>query len=221
MIKKVKYIYILFLLLPFSIASCYEAPELPEKPKIAFKNIIFKELPDGKDSLILSINFEDGNGNLGLRPDEDDGKYARFIIPTDEMGNYIPYRCDTCPPYNCNTYEYFETLGEDTIKDTIYAKTNPNHNNIFVDYYIKRNGVFEKYQFPGCINFDGRFPALNSDEQDRPLEGSLSYGMSSSAFRILFLNDTLQLRVQIQDREFNRSNVVETPPFTLEDITQN
>ena len=89
---------------------------------------------------------------------------------------------------------------------------------------IKQNdGSFEvfdwrtEFEYPGCAtSYDGRFPILakNGDlSVQSPVEGTLKYGMVSSAFILQFSIKTLKLRVQIQDRLLNRSNVIETPEF--------
>ena len=50
------------------LASCFQAPEYSLIPSIEFESVIFKDLsnPSDADSLILTIRFKDGNGDLGL-----------------------------------------------------------------------------------------------------------------------------------------------------------
>jgi hypothetical protein len=47
------------------IMACETPPELPSVPIIGFENISFKE-GEKADSLILSITFEDNEGDLGV-----------------------------------------------------------------------------------------------------------------------------------------------------------
>src|SRR5882762_8127985 len=48
--------------------SCFKAPEYPVIPQITFSDIYFGAAKTSKqtDSLVLSLNFKDGDGDLGL-----------------------------------------------------------------------------------------------------------------------------------------------------------
>ena len=61
-------------LMVFTISACFVAPEFPNEPTISFNSIVFKkgETQFDQDSLILSINFQDGDGDLGLRNEGED-----------------------------------------------------------------------------------------------------------------------------------------------------
>jgi hypothetical protein len=53
------------------LGSCFDPPEFPNEPQIVFDKLVFIETPDQPgspvvDSLILYINFKDGDGDLGL-----------------------------------------------------------------------------------------------------------------------------------------------------------
>jgi len=80
------------------------------------------------------------------------------------------------------------------------------------------DGSFEEFDWREefCTTYDGRFPIL-AKEKDlssaTPLEGTLRYAMLSTGFKFQFSIKTLKLRVQIQDRLLNKSNVIETPEF--------
>ena len=151
-------------------------------------------------------------------------------------GTFITYKTkrtkpgyDTLPafvkPYNCINWEV-RTLN--TKVDTFYFKLNPNHYNIFVDFFVQNtDGTFKEFDwqkeftYPNCgIPFDGRFPRLSKDlTQKTPLDGTIHYSMKSTGFLILFSIKTLKLKVTIQDRSLNKSNTIETPLFTLGGIT--
>ena len=53
-----------------AVSACFEAPEFSDSPQITYKDIKFKEVGEvsNYDSLILYIDFKDGNGDLGLSP---------------------------------------------------------------------------------------------------------------------------------------------------------
>lgn len=70
--------FILFCFLGSVVSACFDPPEFGNKPEISFRKILFKETPSAGDydTLVLSLNFKDGNGDLGLDPaDPDDFKY--------------------------------------------------------------------------------------------------------------------------------------------------
>lgn len=219
--------------------ACFKAPEFPIEPQIEFQNITFK--PGGLggfDSLILLISFKDGDGDLGLAPDEtacidEDICYNSkfYFIKSDQ--SFVTYKDKrTNPefsdlpgfinPYNCINWEITRN-NQNVVTDTLYFELNPNHHNIEVDFLVKNpNGTFTEFDwttefhFPNCgVTFDGRFPILFQDRPGSPLEGTIRYGMGSSGFRILFSLKTIKLRIQIKDRALHRSNIIETPEFTL------
>src|SRR5688572_27088693 len=55
-----------------AVSSCFDPPEFPIIPEIAYENIRFVDMPDpspfeySTDSLVLELSFKDGDGNLGL-----------------------------------------------------------------------------------------------------------------------------------------------------------
>jgi hypothetical protein len=72
---------ILFCFLSVTISACFDAPEFNIIPEITFNKIKFKEVPGGgtNDSLILTINFRDGDGDLGINPDEVEAPFNNFF----------------------------------------------------------------------------------------------------------------------------------------------
>ncbi|MGC1241613.1 MAG: hypothetical protein WA874_08495 [Chryseosolibacter sp.] len=104
------------------------------------------------------------------------------------------------------------------IQDTLYYTSNPNHYNIEVEFLVKdpaAPGGFREFDWHEeyCTTFNGRFPVF-SDKQSS-IDGTLIYAMTSIGFEEQFSIKTLKLRVSIKDRKLNKSNVIETPEFTL------
>jgi len=68
---------ILFCFLAVGISACFDAPVFDIIPEISFKKIQFKEVPGPatNDSLILYLNFRDGDGDLGYYKDDLDEPY--------------------------------------------------------------------------------------------------------------------------------------------------
>lgn len=245
-----------------SLEGCYSPPEFPNTPRITFKEVCFKQA-EGADSLIISIDFQDGDGDLGLSEDEvtspyNDKSYFSYIPDQNRLINFsldtltenewvnilrpnlLNYNArrtppfDTLPsfvkPYNCLNWEIIRDTENNSIIDTLYYRINPRHNNIKVSFFIDQpGGGFKEFDFktdiplnsfPNCgINFDGRFPLLQDTRSDRPLEGTIRYGMASVGFLNLFSIRRIKLRVKIFDRSLNVSNEIETPPFTLSEVS--
>lgn len=219
--------------------SCFAPPAFSPNPSIEFNTIKFKDVGDASDSdsLIFTINFKDGDGNLGLDPSEVDPPYNNKFYYQFPDGSYITYETkrtnpdyDTLPefvnPYNCTNWEVIrDNLGRAT--DTLYFQLNQNYYNIFVKFFVSTaNGDFvefdwrKEFSYPKCgLSFDGRFPILSKDLGHKsPLEGQIRYAMGSVGFKLLFSIKTMYLQIQIQDRALNKSNVVNTPKFTLQSI---
>mgnify|MGYP003322233820 CR=1 FL=1 len=56
--------YLSFLIAPMLFTRCYDAPIMPDEPIISFNRIEFVEVDGAADSLILTFNFEDGDGSV-------------------------------------------------------------------------------------------------------------------------------------------------------------
>ncbi|MEL7147175.1 MAG: hypothetical protein AAFO69_12450 [Bacteroidota bacterium] len=167
----------LFLLLVATVlAGCFRPPEFPDEPEINFKSIVFVTDEDGGtgsfgDSLILSIDFQDGDGNLGLRGSENGFPYHAFDIIKDANGDTVklsgtdyelPYFRHSpngerffltddpgtlSADYNCQEFEVI-TNNEGIPVDTMRIVKNPNNLNIFVEFYRKNeNGEFRFFDW--------------------------------------------------------------------------
>lgn len=228
----------IIILLVFAV-SCEKPPELPLSPRIEFIGLEFKVVEGGQDSLIVTISFEDGDGDLGLSQDETlppynefffilkDGSRVYFLngVTFDDFITFSEANGD--PPFNQNDWFVADFVVEgNPLTDTVRIERNENFNNFFVDFFIKTDNGFEELLLIDLLgtNFDGRFMVLNPDgpDSDRPLEGTLRYTMRSFGFLInpILRNETLKLNLQIQDRQLNRSNVVETPAFKLVELAR-
>ncbi|MFW5761057.1 MAG: hypothetical protein ACOCXH_08775 [Cyclobacteriaceae bacterium] len=221
--------YLLYFSAFIVILSCTRPPELDDTPQISFENIAFREASNNQE-LILDIYFQDGDGDLGLRPEETFPPYNRRNEMTDEFGEVIQYskrnEIDTLPLFNVKDWWVIRDPAEDNkILDTIYAPLHPNHFNIFVNFYVIENDepkIFDFSEELNVLGYDGRFPILFDDiNNERALEGSLRYKMESSGWQDIFSIDSLQLEVYIQDRALNKSNTITTPRFTLQGIKIN
>ena len=257
---------VIALFLPAFVISCFNPPEYPVVPEIEFKSIKFVDTPEPAgqlvaDTLVLSVDFKDGDGDIGfsdadmqLTPQTKDyvEKYyfdkngaawaiddATALSQSTVPENISFYKSllryssrKTAPfdtlhsftkPYDCINWEIIKkTVGTITVPtDTLYFQLNPNHYNIYVDFFVNNNGTFEEYDFRKefCTTYDGRLPVLSKDlSQENPLQGTIRYAMAGTGFKLIFGLKSLKLRIRIQDRKLNKSNVIETDPFTLSQI---
>lgn len=196
--------------------------------------------------LRLSFNVADGNGDLGLDGGEGSdgsGPYRPYTLVRD-LGGFVEFgQRPTDPPFTCLDYviedrENQDLNGDGDLGDTLLIEFNDNQYNIEVDFFVKDGGQFREVEMRAqplfsqneqtlCgISFDGRFPCLSSEDNpcsfvtdnDRPIEGVITYEMISGLFLPIFRTDTIQLQFKVRDRALNESNVVTTPEFTLQSI---
>ena len=229
-----------FLLFLALFVGCDEPPELPLSPSISFNSITFREGSNNRDSLILMLDFEDGDGDLGLSRDESDVRYQEFFFVTT-TGELIPtfddrvvrFGAPNQPPLDFEHWIRDTDFDGDDVEDTVRVEFNENFFNIFIDFFYRAdtNGDgdidddedYIKIDFndifggQGAFGLNGRFFPLNTSDNERPLRGTLTYKMVNS-FRIspIFRDNTLRIEAQIQDRALNRSNVVSSNDFTLQ-----
>jgi hypothetical protein len=201
--------------------ACDKPPELPSVPSIEFDKVEFVVADPGADSLIVYINFEDGDGDLGLRSDEEEFPYQPFNFITTESGELITFSsAGGVPSFNPIDWSIITVDG---VLDTFRVEINQNHYNFEIDFFVKERDEFKEFNWldaPYYQTFDGRFPILYQDDNEGPLRGNLRYGMTSNGFLPLFRNDTLQLKIRVRDRALNVSNTVESEAFTLAGIAK-
>ncbi len=249
MLKDFK-ISIIFILIVCAFQGCYPPPEFPETPEIEFEDIWFRE-GVSLDTLNLTFAFQDGDGDLGLDQFDVNVPYHDFDTIIDKNrervflnsvneppfyrhqpnGNIVFFsETDNRPEYSCLDYIQINVTDPDvgTTVDTLYIALNERHKNIFVDFYIKRGGVYSYFDWNERLqtcgqSWDGRFPIFEYSNLNnrQPIAGSMDYAMTGGGIVLQMLADTFQLRVTILDRAGNYSNELRTPDFTLPSITRN
>jgi hypothetical protein len=216
-----KYIAIIFgVILSY---GCVSPPDnFPSVPEIAFEDMRFVSTA-GSDSLVISIRFKDAEGDLGLNPTDIDPPFQPVDFKRNAAGSLINYanRPVEAPVFNPIDWAINPIVNNVIVRDTIWVDQNPNHNNIFVKFFIKRNGVFSEFRWedpPFFTTFNGRFPRFFNSSEGQAVEGVLEYAMLSFGWQSIFRNDTLRIDVRIQDRSLNQSNTVSSPEVTLNQI---
>ncbi len=214
----------LFFLLVVSFA-CVNPPEnFPTVPQITFESLEYVSTA-GPDSLIVDVKFQDAEGDLGLSATDINPPFNAVDYQRDAAGNLITYskRPAGAPSYNPVDWVIDPIINNQVVKDTIWVKQNPNQYNIFVRFYIKRNGKFTEFKWsdpPFFTTFNGRFPRILTTEEGQAVEGNIRYRMLSSGWQSIFRTDTIRIDVEVQDRQLNRSTQVSSPEVTLKQITR-
>ncbi|MFM8739651.1 MAG: hypothetical protein ACKOC0_05545, partial [Cytophagales bacterium] len=191
------------------------------RPNQDFSNVSSKLFPYVSNveyrnlSRLLLVNY----GYVQKNPSFGVPKVSKLNLPTGS----------SFPGLNCKNWNQRRVGGNgndrDAIKDTVFTVLNESYYNIFVNLLIDDGtGNFKVFDpdsgfpFPTCAdgNFSGRFPVLSSDPGKKaPLDGTLNYRMKSLLTELIIGSKRFKLRVQISDRAYNRSNIIETEPTTL------
>jgi hypothetical protein len=236
-INKARYLifYSLFILsATLLLTACPTPPEFDNVPKIEFEDLEYSKISDtttggqplNQDLLSLTVSFEDGDGNLGLKSSELAPPYHLFNFYIDQDEELIFFGSSPdLPPFSF--YDYYITpdsviINNTTLtNDTILVQFNERHYNIFVSFFYKPPGSndFKQFEWETEPNFyqtfHGRFPILNTENYERPLNGSLTYEMKSAGFSFIFRDYEMYLEAYILDRAGNRSNKIRTETIRL------
>ena len=206
------------------LASCYEDPDFSDTPRLTDIEVYTKDASNGRDSLIVRVGFEDGDGDLGIGGNEND---PFFRIPNPNTNEpYWIYRSNNTdpglPPYDCERYRFVPLTPGDSVYDTLLVEYNEDYFNYDVTLFTKEDGQYQEYDFiapPRCSTpLGGRFFPLRDDfSVDSPLRGTLQWATASS-YRVLFRNDTLRIDVVMRDRAGNVSNTITFDEFTIEGV---
>jgi hypothetical protein len=195
--------------------QCSKTPVYPITPEIEYKSIT--KYGNG-DSLKISVNFKDGDGDLGLSSEDTYSPYNLYDFVKDNNGNVIQYGQQSgMPPYNCVDYDTLHYNGSKTT-DTLWVKRNPFYYNYWVDILIKQpDNSFQIFDLKQqlCMDFNSRFPRLSTDKG--PLRGTLDFKIVMSYLLVdptfyndNFYNKTIKFRVTIADRALHKSNSIVT-----------
>ncbi|MDX5479809.1 MAG: hypothetical protein LPJ98_15290 [Cyclobacteriaceae bacterium] len=205
--------------------ACVSPPDnFPTVPEISFEDMRFVNTA-GTDSLIVSLRFKDAEGDLGLNPTDIDPPFQPLNFRRNAAGSLITYgnRPPEAPLFNPIDWVINPLVNSTVVRDTVWVEQNPDHNNIFVKFFIKRNGVYTEFKWeeaPFFTTFNGRFPRIFNSSGSQPVEGTLQYAMLSFGWQSIFRTDTIRIDLQIQDRALNKSNVVSSPDVTLSQISR-
>jgi hypothetical protein len=209
--------FIFYFIIIFSavvLSNCSKAPVYPETPEIEFESM---QRYSSGDSVVLTIKFKDGDGDLGLSDDETTSPYQEYDYVKNGSGQYVEIGdSPSNPAYNCFDY-LIGDYNPDVDTDTILIERNSNYFNYHIDVWVKQsNSTFTKFDFTSfCTDYNSRFPLLNSKKEKGPIEGSLSYTIKDIG-ALGLTNETVKFNVYIIDRALHQSNILETPEILID-----
>jgi hypothetical protein len=208
-----RFICLLFSALILTISACQKVPEYPAAPQIEFAKVNRYLVNNSLflaqiDSIIITVNFKDGDGDLGLLPNVP--PFTPFEVIYDNSGKFIRY--DHSTPFSCDSFN-IDDYDKDHLLDTVKGIRITDYYNYFLEILIKTDSAhYRSFNFPSCNNINGRFPPLNPDKYSGPLEGNLSFTINNTkVLRDSLYNKKVKFRIQIEDRAFHKSNIVESP----------
>ena len=200
--------------------SCERPPDYSKTPVISYLSITKYYKPGssvgiaGRDSIVIAVEFEDGDGDLGIT--DADAKKDRYAQPLYGNEQYVP--ADTII-----TPESFEFVGgkkQVFPADTTFiaADTIFNHVNFYINEFKKINGEFVRVDADGSKG--GRFEPLYSNVRKGPIDGILEHNFvwnHASIFNqgVIGIGDTVRFEVYVLDRDLNESNVIVTDEIVV------
>ncbi|MFT6867406.1 MAG: hypothetical protein ACJA08_002248 [Cyclobacteriaceae bacterium] len=228
--------------------SCLDSPEISDIPTIKFKKLEFVDVLEGADSLKLTFDFEDGNGDIGLQVGETYSPFQPFFyiiyydsakadyenvtisdtlaVPpfyaVDEDGfGFLFSETDNRSMFNCSDY-YFES----NLADTFFVFRNEYHSNMYLKFFRKENGSYSETSIAEYFNISDcnavvenlRIPIFDYEKFGNPTVGNITYTYLSNGIGLFLASDTFKLQFYIYDRQLNKSNVVDSPDFLLSDV---
>ncbi|MBC8082849.1 MAG: hypothetical protein H7Z21_06505 [Hymenobacter sp.] len=175
-----------------AVTSCISPPEFPDTPSIKFERLTVVRQPLSApgalpvDSVIVTVSFEDGDGDLGLTPEE-------YSNP--------PYqRTNADGSLNPNHWNYFIRL----------FVRNPTSGQ-FEPYTLTPDNL----SIPPD-RYYSQFPHLEPNpDKEAPLQGDLRFGLTYTLGSPFYPGQEVRFEVSIKDREFHESNTVTTSSFLV------
>lgn len=250
MIVNIKSIQISSIIFILNLVACVSPPDFSDIPEISFQNLRYVQYENARDSLKLTFNFQDGDGDIGLGPNEVAFPFHSYNYVIDADGEVVKYSNSIKPPlytvldtinhsekkflnsedirtvYNCSDYLLVKV--SDTKSDTLFVNINEYSKGLHLDFYRKRNGEYNIIDFASefgnadcsVVDFSARIPFFDIENIGKAIYGEITYSMFSRGFPVILRQDTFRLEFYIYDHSLNKSNVVITPDFTLRNITE-
>lgn len=157
------------------VSSCFNPPEFPLTPEIGFEEVRFVNVPDpspfevSTDSLILVLNFRDGDGDLGVRVSEsvppyndrwyytteqladcddndEDGVKRCFELRLEEISKYVSYKLKRQPVNGSDTLKAFAKPFNCTNWEVVRDKAGKVIDTVYFQLNPYYNNIFVEFQ---------------------------------------------------------------------------
>lgn len=231
-------------LLVVALFACEETAELPAEPAVSFKSFKFLESDKKLEAVRLTFDLQDGDGDMGLKPDQNFVPFHEFDLILDSDNRLVKnsntvnapfYRLQPNgerfffsegkerPDYNEFDYLLMDSASDGRVlADTVMVHRNPFHYNIYLSILKKNKAGFQSVvqseAGTGRLPIYGRFDVDLPVKKQGPLVSEVSFDVIGDHFYSLNPTDTLKIQFYIFDRKLNQSNLEVTPEFILGDL---
>jgi hypothetical protein len=178
--------------LALSLSSCLKEPEYSTTPAISFNSIrIGRYTPTNireqvRDTFFITINYQDGDGDLGLTDDE------RKAQPSKYTGMF----------YNNYFIEPF-------IKNPVTRKFEPLY---AVGTPVGGGGTYKAGDYNGIY----LHPTVTTNDKAAPIKGTLTYRPQAFGLGETFAaGQTVRFQISIADRALHLSNTITTDSIVI------
>jgi hypothetical protein len=106
----------LFVISVLTFSACFNPPEFNNVPSIEFEGITFSKAPNGLDSLVVSVSFKDGDGDLGLSANSGadlEPPYHEINFYSNDNGQLYPINGIRIESFTGYTYKNAKTTPRD------------------------------------------------------------------------------------------------------------
>jgi hypothetical protein len=86
-------------------SACFDSPEYDHSPHIKFEGLYFGKAPNGEDSLVVSLSFKDGDGDLGFNPTDFQSPFNQINFVANNNGQLLPVAADLATDFNGYAYK--------------------------------------------------------------------------------------------------------------------
>jgi hypothetical protein len=93
---------LLFAISVVVLGACFDPPDFSNTPALEYKGVTFGETEDGEEELIVSVNFKDGDGDLGLSataPDDVRDPFHDINFFANDNGQLFPLVPNLVPDF--------------------------------------------------------------------------------------------------------------------------
>lgn len=191
------------LVVTLSLGSCFDPPEFPVVPQIDYEDVVFKE-GDKTDSLILTLKFKDGDGDLGIdaaAPEFNNAPFNNltfFQTNDSDKANLIPINTSQ------QAIEHYNKQGQRVTENfQLLQIQNPAAGKLVFPRTRKQSGYGYLPTYPNCESYEwfrAAYYAIRADQKDvldavaavDTLYGRLNGAKIATHF---IIKDTLYLQV--------------------------